>query len=65
MAGNGSMDHGHGDAEKLLRNPNTLVCFGENPHKIGTKIHSKFEAVRGAKSISEAKKDATLWELRD
>eukprot|EP00973_Karenia_brevis_P024101 3325562-Karenia_brevis.AAC.1 len=60
----GSMDHDV--SEKLLRNVDTVISFGENPHKAGSKIHAKFEAMRDARSIGDARrKDATLWGLRD
>eukprot|EP00973_Karenia_brevis_P022649 3117352-Karenia_brevis.AAC.1 len=54
------------DVEKMLRSAETVIWFGTNPHRSGTKIHDLFENIRDANTIGEAKKKgATLWELRD
>ena len=66
MAKNGESVIMGSDMEKYLRHVDTIIAFGTNPHKDGTKNHGIFESVRGSTSIGEAKKrGATLWELRE
>eukprot|EP00973_Karenia_brevis_P028129 3875602-Karenia_brevis.AAC.1 len=51
--------------EALSRKSYTCISFGINLHKTQTKIWNLFETVKSAKTIGEAKKYATLWELRE
>eukprot|EP00973_Karenia_brevis_P077546 10774431-Karenia_brevis.AAC.1 len=51
--------------DSLLRKSETAITFGENPHRPGTKISNLYEKVKNFNTVGEAKKFASLWEMRE
>ena len=50
--------------EQQLRDDQTKIIFGNNPHREGTKIFKTFETAKVSTTIGQARQYASLWELR-